>query len=129
MGLHQQLSINNEEKQVVVNKFDKKEAIKVGLVFMLIINTILLIIAASFLAYKTALESIYILFLSMLVAPSACSIVTVYLFAYVIDRNIHLCSCCVSKRRNGNATDFDEIRGSINKGNGVFMDLDDYSVQ
>merc|ERR1712228_395539 len=108
-------------------KFDKKEAFKVGVAFMLIINMTLLIIASTFLAYKGALESIWILFLSMIVAPTICSIITIYIFAYVIDGNIHLCKFCVNKKNVGNVTNFDRIQGSINKGNGVFMDLDDLS--
>merc|ERR1712228_955625 len=78
-------------------------------------------------AFKGALESIWILFLSMIVAPTICSIITIYIFAYVIGGNIHLCKFCVNKKNVGNVTNFDRIQGSINKGNGVFMDLDDLS--
>lgn len=93
-------------------KFDKKEAFKVGVVFMLIINLTLLIIASSFLAYKGALESIWILFLSMIIAPTLCSIIGIYLFGYIIDNNIHLCKCCVDKR---NIRKKSNIHSSINK--------------
>lgn len=79
-------------------RFDKKEAFKVGVVFMLMINITLLIIASTFLGIKGALESIWILFLSMIIAPTICSIIGIYFFGYIIDNNVHLCKCCVDHR-------------------------------
>eukprot|EP00483_Globobulimina_turgida_P006764 UN06775 len=108
--------------------FDKKEAFKVGVVFILMINMSLLVIATTFLGIKGAMESIWILFLSMIIAPTLCSIIGIYFFSFVIDRNLHLCTCCVDHRNSRKSTtNFHGIHGSINNGHGVFMNLDDLS--
>ena len=82
-------------------KFDQREAFRVGVMFMLMINSILLIIAATYLGYQGALESIWILFLSMIIAPTICSCIGIKLFAHLINHNIHLCQCCVDTANMG----------------------------
>ena len=113
LQLHQDISSDLSRAQD--RKFDKNEAFKVGVAFMLIINVTLLIIASTFLALKGALESIWILFLSMIVAPTICSVITIYVFAHVIDSNMHLCQFCVGKKDIANETDFEKMQGPINK--------------
>eukprot|EP01084_Bolivina_argentea_P032799 60714_1 len=122
-------NVNDANASFIDLKFDKREAFKLGVVFMLMINMTLLIIATTYLGFKGALESIWILFISMIIAPTICSILGIYLFAYITNNNIHLCSCCVDQRnsRKNTTNTFHNIHGSINNGNGVFMNLDDLS--
>eukprot|EP00485_Elphidium_margaritaceum_P015966 CAMPEP_0202727414 /NCGR_PEP_ID=MMETSP1385-20130828/185109_1 /ASSEMBLY_ACC=CAM_ASM_000861 /TAXON_ID=933848 /ORGANISM="Elphidium margaritaceum" /LENGTH=378 /DNA_ID=CAMNT_0049393653 /DNA_START=292 /DNA_END=1428 /DNA_ORIENTATION=- len=79
--------------------FDKREAVRIGIFFMFMINTVLLVIAASFLAYQGSLNSIWILFISMIVVPLICAVIAIYTFAYFIDRGIHICPCCLDRKR------------------------------
>ena len=68
-----------------------------GVVFMLMINSCLLLIAAAFLVLQGALHSIWILFLSMIVVPVLCSLCCIKLFALLIDRHVDICRyamCC-----------------------------------
>eukprot|EP00484_Ammonia_sp_Unknown_P029103 CAMPEP_0197049460 /NCGR_PEP_ID=MMETSP1384-20130603/24591_1 /TAXON_ID=29189 /ORGANISM="Ammonia sp." /LENGTH=333 /DNA_ID=CAMNT_0042481737 /DNA_START=470 /DNA_END=1472 /DNA_ORIENTATION=+ len=95
-GASEAILLSSPNSSSSVSRFDKREAFKVGIVFMLLINMTLLIIAASFLGYQGALESIWILFVSMIVVPVVCSVIAIYTFAYFVDRGIHLCRCCVN---------------------------------
>jgi len=74
--------------------FDQSEALKVGVVFMLIINSVLLVIACGFLAVQGALDSIWVLLLSMIVVPVACSLVMIRIFASLIDGHVDICRWC-----------------------------------
>jgi len=120
-------SLNASAHGAVSVSFNKAEAFKVGVVFMLMVNLSLLVIAGGFLGYQGALESVWILFLSMIVAPFTCSVLAIYAFAHIIDRRVHLCGC--GQRGDASAQNGADsrIRGSINNGTGVFMDLDELS--
>ena len=89
-------------EQKILDHFDRKEAFKVGVVFMLIINSVLLVIATVFLVYQGALHSIWILLLSMIVVPVLCSLGCISLFGYLIDRQIDICryACCCGRDSN-----------------------------
>eukprot|EP01083_Nonionella_stella_P009398 27110_1 len=85
----------------IYTKLDKKEAFKVGIVFMVILNGILAVAAITYLCYWNAMQSIWILFLSMIVVPAICALVTISIFGYVVDKDIHVCCCCVNKNNLG----------------------------
>eukprot|EP01083_Nonionella_stella_P153390 492819_1 len=122
------LEMSDEEMNA---KFDKKEAFKVGIVFMLMINVSLLVIATSYLCYKGAIHSIWILFLSMLVVPTICSVITIYAFAYFVDRGIHVCPCCVDRknlnrdRQMGGSIQEDLVIAPAHQAHGLMMGLDE----
>merc|ERR1712087_1088226 len=116
-------------QRIVAAQFDKKEALKVGVLFMLIINSVLLLIATAFLVYQGALHSIWILFLSMIVGPTLCSLCWIWLWGYLIDHHVDICRYLVCCCRDGGGSSWTAKRRSQNGSTGsdvIYMDLDDF---
>eukprot|EP01084_Bolivina_argentea_P283846 486247_1 len=80
-----------------LNIFNKKEAYKIGVVFMVIFNGILFVLSIVFLLLlggKDAYESILVLFISIIIVPISCSIGVIYLLQYIIENNKNICCLC-----------------------------------
>lgn len=85
-------------------KFDKTHAFKVGIIFMLIINMTLLVVALVYLLFKGAGNSVWFLILSMIGVPFVCGFIAIQMFDYIINRSTNVFGCCCF----GNSESVDE---------------------
>ena len=96
-GRAQQSDAYNEPQMSAMverrGRFNKMEAYKVGVVYMLFINLVLFAIAATLLLVKGARASVAILMVTMIIVPSVCSVAMIHTFAYIIDNAINICPC------------------------------------
>merc|ERR1719461_75143 len=65
------------------HQFDRQEAVKVGIIFLLMVNTV--IYFACLIALRTA-EVAVVLLISMIVVPLAMSTIGIYIAGWIIDR-------------------------------------------
>ena len=89
---------NKKHKQTykqkkIVTKFDMPEAIRVGIVYTLMINTTLLAFAIAYLVMQSG-HYIWLLGITMLLAPLTIAAIGILLFRYIIDNRKNLCFCC-----------------------------------
>ena len=81
----------------LVGKFDVREAIKVGIIYTLMINLTLLVIAVIYLVIKNG-KNVWILGLTMVLAPLLIAGIGIMVFQFLVDgkHNIFFCCCRTS---------------------------------
>ena len=109
------------DERALEQPFDDGEACKVGVVFMLMINSVLLLIATVFLVYQGRLDSIWILLLSMIVVPVLCSLCCIWLFGYLINHQVDVCryACCCGRDAKRKALTSKKLSISLEKKRGA----------